>query len=958
MRITRIDMLDNLTISYIKEIQEASAQNRLVFFVGAGASCDAGVPLWNSFVSQMAEVLPQEIQVKYDNLQLAQLVRETSDEKAYYASVRKHLLQNATCPNAIHDGILELEPACIITTNYDTLLEEAALKKNRQFWVVSKDSDLPQNHGERLLVKMHGDLENENIVLTENDYYDYSRNFPLIRSYVVSQFASNVVLFVGFSLSDINLKYILREVQSDLGPKMQKAFLLSQETPSPVEMYNFKERGVNVLAIPPNTAQDIISKLNLEPHPDHYLSERGRTLVNQLEILKGFRESGNLIELMIDFFENKVMGLCVSGSYIEYAFPKGKRKGFSYEDRNLHLPQQYSDEFSSLFASRKNLIHLWRRYGYKLQILRNNLLDCDVSSINNMSIYSKSSGRKRSKIVQPSTIHSYYQMDINGLMDRIKILRVRSLAYNIEDLELPYALFLSGYYYDAYEIYSMLAPEMWKRRKYDLFFICLYNKHSVAWPAIRSIQDRKDIDSDVIKRDYYNSDLTKELNMLPLSECIHAMFSDLINNRQLSNALIATSNKTGLIAQQRKRAEERTGWSLNSNIKMVFANFVEFFNFCTCNYLVTDNFDIGTQFYSTVARGMFDSVLTPVGELQSRLTDLNSLTLYVLIYKLTPKVLKELMGEVVRNKKLPVTDDFMKELGLYVGNIFLATDGGIWNERLPIKEHVLRDRLHNILLVVSHIADCPAIEHLDIIIARLWKSAFLSDRIEDITVYFKSNIPSAEASEVLLYEALEAARHDHFIIEFIRTISDTTRKGGIKWNEKRLLNGVEFQGSARIAAAVIHATGEQFVTPLTEWILRNATTLYDMLFAQDLVSGKLLTADIFARFKSKLYDDSKPFEKENFISMLTSCYHCSVDKFADIKGCIANLAEELPELKFALDPMAWPNFETVDSSWMAYVTEDLYDDILKNEAARKKLKEYCETVPWGNEIKEILWKKM
>ena len=101
----------------------------------------------------------------------------------------------------------------------------------------------------------------------------------------------------------------------------------------------------------------------------------------------------------------------------------------------------------------------------------------------------------------------------------------------------------------------MLAPEMWKRRKYALFFICLYNKHSVAWPAIRSIQDRKDIDSDVIKRDYYNCDLTKELNMLPLTECIHAMFTDLIYNHQLSDALIFTSDRTGMIAQQRKRAE-------------------------------------------------------------------------------------------------------------------------------------------------------------------------------------------------------------------------------------------------------------------------------------------------------------------------------------------------------------------------------------------------------------------
>ena len=368
------------------------------------------------------------------------------DEKAYYASVRKHLLQNATCPNAIHDGILELDPSCIITTNYDTLLEEAALKNNQQFWVVSKDSDLPQNHGERLLVKMHGDMTNENIVLTENDYYDYSRNFPLIRSYVVSQFASKVVLFIGFSLSDINLKY---------------------------------------------------------------------------------------------------------------AFPKDKRKGVCFEGRNLDLPEQYRNEFSSLFASRPAIIMLWRKYGCKLQELRNHLLDCDVSSIDNKSICNGRLERKRSKTTPQSAVQPYFQMDINGLVDRIKTLRGRSLAYTIEDLELPYALYLSGYYYDAYEIYSMLAPEMWKRRKYALFFICLYNKHSVARPAIRSIQGRKDMDCDEIKRSYYSSDLTKELNMLPLTECIHALFSDLIYKHQLYDSLIVTSNVTGKIAQQRKRAEER-----------------------------------------------------------------------------------------------------------------------------------------------------------------------------------------------------------------------------------------------------------------------------------------------------------------------------------------------------------------------------------------------------------------
>ena len=550
-------MLDNLTLSYIKEIQEASQQNRLVAFVGAGASCDAGVPLWNDLVGRMTNVLPQEIQTKYDNLQLAQLVRETSDEKAYYTSVRKHLLQNITCPNAIHDAILELDPNCIITTNYDTLLEEAALGKNQQFWVVSKDSDLPQNHGERLLVKMHGDLDNENIVLTENDYYDYSRNFPLIRSFVVSQFVSKVVLFIGFSFSDINLRYILREVQSELGSKMQKAFLLTQDTPSPVELNNLKAKGVNVLSITPSIAKVVIGKLKLDPRPDHYLCERGRTLVNQLAILKDYRESVQLIDLFIDFFDNQVDGLSVSGHYLKYAFPQDKRKGFSIEGRNLYLPDQYRDEFAKLFASKRSIIRLWREYGSKLQELRNCLLNSDVSTINKTGIYSQSAGRKRIKNAHPSAIHAYFQMDINNLMDRIKVLRGRSLAYNIEDLELPYALFMSGYYYDAYEIYSMLAPEMWKRRKYALFFICLYNMHSVAWPAIRSIKDKKDMDCEAIERTYYRCDLTKELNMLPLSECIHALFSDLIYQHQLSDALIVTSDTSGKIAQQRKRAEER-----------------------------------------------------------------------------------------------------------------------------------------------------------------------------------------------------------------------------------------------------------------------------------------------------------------------------------------------------------------------------------------------------------------
>ena len=57
----------------------------------------------------------------------------------------------------------------IITTNYDTLIEDEI--KNLQ--VVSKDEDLPYTSSNKMLIKMHGDFKNKNIVLKKSDYDNY-----------------------------------------------------------------------------------------------------------------------------------------------------------------------------------------------------------------------------------------------------------------------------------------------------------------------------------------------------------------------------------------------------------------------------------------------------------------------------------------------------------------------------------------------------------------------------------------------------------------------------------------------------------------------------------------------------------------------------------------------------------------------------------------------------------------
>ena len=61
---------------------------------------------------------------------------------------------------------------------------------------------------------MHGDFSHNNYVLTEDDYLNYSKNFPLIENYVKSIISTHTVVMIGYSFSDIDLKQIINWLQN------------------------------------------------------------------------------------------------------------------------------------------------------------------------------------------------------------------------------------------------------------------------------------------------------------------------------------------------------------------------------------------------------------------------------------------------------------------------------------------------------------------------------------------------------------------------------------------------------------------------------------------------------------------------------------------------------------------------------------------------------------------------
>lgn len=253
----------------LTKIHQASEQGSLSFFVGAGVSMLSGQPSWeellNNIKSICDEVLKEHLVQKKepieniidlvlkkernkendeaikkslstnneeitnysskDNYAVAQILYdalELGSSKEKFNDIVKSCFNENAVDNEIHENIISLSPSSIITTNFDDLIEKACKSKAEKFVTVASDDDVSSIQGQRFILKIHGDFDHKNIVFTEDSYLDYERNFPLISRMLTSILATNTVVFMGYSLSDFNirllvnlLKPLYKKIESD-----------------------------------------------------------------------------------------------------------------------------------------------------------------------------------------------------------------------------------------------------------------------------------------------------------------------------------------------------------------------------------------------------------------------------------------------------------------------------------------------------------------------------------------------------------------------------------------------------------------------------------------------------------------------------------------------------------------------------------------------------------------------
>ena len=67
--------IENLQISNARRIYEASRNNDLVVFVGAGVSANSGIPNWEDLILEFKKSLPDSVHDEHDYLKVAQLYK-------------------------------------------------------------------------------------------------------------------------------------------------------------------------------------------------------------------------------------------------------------------------------------------------------------------------------------------------------------------------------------------------------------------------------------------------------------------------------------------------------------------------------------------------------------------------------------------------------------------------------------------------------------------------------------------------------------------------------------------------------------------------------------------------------------------------------------------------------------------------------------------------------------------
>ncbi len=107
--------------------------------------------------------------------------------------------------------------SAVITTNYDTFLEEQVFSKDFKVFVRQHELFSADSYDIAEIYKIHGSATDaESIIITKDDYDHFKESRKLIIAKMLTLFAESPIIFIGYSFTDEDVREIIEDFLSCL----------------------------------------------------------------------------------------------------------------------------------------------------------------------------------------------------------------------------------------------------------------------------------------------------------------------------------------------------------------------------------------------------------------------------------------------------------------------------------------------------------------------------------------------------------------------------------------------------------------------------------------------------------------------------------------------------------------------------------------------------------------------
>ncbi len=560
----------------LQNIRKAENENFLTIFAGAGVSVASGAPTadgleknirkrlnkleevneedllkliensFNQYIKSTTEN-PTNISI-FDNireklkkfnktketdlLKLAEIFYNQYGENIYYEALME-LIPVKLKANEIHRKIVNLNLRNLITTNWDSMFEESIADEGIFFDTIACDKDMGCGSGFAKFIKMHGDFNNKNIVLKESDYLLYDEKFPLIHNYIKSIFSTNVVVMLGYSLSDYNVRQIISWVNFKAANIKPIYFIKTGCKFDYQEFEYYKNKNIFILY-----HTNISSNANTL-----FNEEKSKQLYSFLELIKN--KENNFAETI-----KELIGI--------------------FDDYKYILPNEFVNIMRNAFGLYKSKEICYDQQNNEI------VINSDKIDINNFKEFTKEAIKvlngTRLKICKTSeskgeykAIHNHlFAFDYKALENEITKISFDDNMSDEKELRKAFLLYQNGQFEEYYSTLKKVSKNAFKNKNYKVWFISEFNKTKCVFNYTDSKERDQLIESYL--EEARKIDLQESILKIPKSHRI--VLSPLVNLDAALNKMLIDIKNVEMKILNDYFLYEKGGSSLNNEIEI------------------------------------------------------------------------------------------------------------------------------------------------------------------------------------------------------------------------------------------------------------------------------------------------------------------------------------------------------------------------------------------------------